>query len=170
MTLLADRARPAPVPAALGDVSVRRHPGRLVSHALALALVLVVVHLLAGPGQLTQADEGAALAQARVLADDGTWVIAHPIPAADRAGTAFPIERSERIGDSFGYVPYAKHPAYPLLLAGAVRVAASACAMNAAALFVPCHRVLRTDGSLGGFRYGLDLKQSLLAREDAASR
>ena len=34
--------------------------------------------------------------------------------------------------------------------------------------FVPCHRVVRTDGSLGGFRYGLDVKQSLLRREGAA--
>ena len=47
----------------------------------------------------------------------------------------------------------------------ATRAAAGACAMNAAALFVPCHRVLRTDGSLGGFRYGLDIKAALLARE-----
>lgn len=47
----------------------------------------------------------------------------------------------------------------------AARPAASACAMNAAALFVPCHRVLRTGGGLGGFRYGLDIKQSLLDRE-----
>ncbi|RKO23182.1 methylated-DNA--[protein]-cysteine S-methyltransferase [Pseudarthrobacter phenanthrenivorans] len=49
--------------------------------------------------------------------------------------------------------------------AKAVRAAASACAFNAAALFVPCHRVIRTDGSLGGFRWGLTLKKSLLARE-----
>lgn len=47
----------------------------------------------------------------------------------------------------------------------AARPAASACAMNAAALFVPCHRVLRTGGGLGGFRYGLDIKQRLLERE-----
>ena len=47
----------------------------------------------------------------------------------------------------------------------AARPAASACAMNAAALFVPCHRVLRTGGGLGGFRYGLAIKQSLLDRE-----
>ena len=39
--------------------------------------------------------------------------------------------------------------------AKAVRAAASACAFNAAALFVPCHRVIRTDGTLGGFRWGL---------------
>ncbi len=50
----------------------------------------------------------------------------------------------------------------------AVRAAASICARNAPALFVPCHRVLRSDGSLGGFAWGLDVKQSLLAREAVA--
>lgn len=47
----------------------------------------------------------------------------------------------------------------------AVRAAASICARNAPALFVPCHRVLRTDGTLGGFAWGLPVKRSLLARE-----
>jgi len=51
----------------------------------------------------------------------------------------------------------------------AVRAAASICARNAPALFVPCHRVLRSDGTLGGFAWGLDVKRSLLAREAAAS-
>ena len=49
--------------------------------------------------------------------------------------------------------------------AQAVRAAARACATNAAALFVPCHRILRTDGSLGGFRYGLEIKRWLLDHE-----
>ncbi len=49
-----------------------------------------------------------------------------------------------------------------------VRAAASICARNAPALFVPCHRVLRTGGALGGFAWGVDVKRSLLARESAA--
>lgn len=47
----------------------------------------------------------------------------------------------------------------------AVRAAASICAKNAPALFVPCHRVLRTGGALGGFAWGVDVKQALLDRE-----
>lgn len=50
----------------------------------------------------------------------------------------------------------------------AVRAAASICARNAPALFVPCHRVLRTGGALGGFAWGLDVKRALLTREAAA--
>jgi methylated-DNA-[protein]-cysteine S-methyltransferase len=50
----------------------------------------------------------------------------------------------------------------------AVRAAGSACGRNPAALFVPCHRVLRSDGSLGGFGWGLDVKRWLLAHEASA--
>lgn len=68
-------------------------------------------------------------------------------------------------------------PGHPLTYTGfaallgqpsAVRAAASICARNAPALFVPCHRVLRTDGSLGGFAWGLGVKESLLVREAGA--
>ena len=49
--------------------------------------------------------------------------------------------------------------------AGATRAAAGACAANAAVLFVPCHRVVSAGGKLGGFRYGVDIKQELLELE-----
>ncbi|MEU5468243.1 methylated-DNA--[protein]-cysteine S-methyltransferase [Streptomyces xinghaiensis] len=52
----------------------------------------------------------------------------------------------------------------------AVRAAASVCARNPVALFVPCHRVLRADGSLGGFAWGEDVKRALLAREERGER
>jgi AraC family transcriptional regulator of adaptative response/methylated-DNA-[protein]-cysteine methyltransferase len=48
------------------------------------------------------------------------------------------------------------------------RAVASACASNRVALLVPCHRVIRTGGSLGGYRWGLDRKKTLLQRERAA--
>lgn len=71
--------------------------------------------------------------------------------------------RAVEPGAPVTYTEYAERSGRP----AAVRAAAGACAMNAAALFVPCHRVRRSDGSLGGFRYGLAIKESLLAREAA---
>nr|WP_241770091.1 methylated-DNA--[protein]-cysteine S-methyltransferase [Cellulosimicrobium sp. MM] len=78
---------------------------------------------------------------------------------------AWDVLRTVEPGDPVTYTRYAELSGRP----AAVRAAAGACAMNAAALFVPCHRVLRTDGSLGGFRYGLDVKRSLLDREARAT-
>ncbi|MEO1230046.1 MAG: methylated-DNA--[protein]-cysteine S-methyltransferase [Myxococcota bacterium] len=47
----------------------------------------------------------------------------------------------------------------------AVRAAASACGANRVAVLVPCHRVLRSDGGLGGYRWGLDRKRALIDAE-----
>jgi AraC family transcriptional regulator, regulatory protein of adaptative response / methylated-DNA-[protein]-cysteine methyltransferase len=49
----------------------------------------------------------------------------------------------------------------------AVRAVASACGANPAAIVVPCHRVVRTDGGEGGYRWGVDRKRRLLATESA---
>lgn len=48
-----------------------------------------------------------------------------------------------------------------------VRAVARACATNPVALAIPCHRVIRSDGSLAGYRWGLAVKASLLARESS---
>jgi methylated-DNA-[protein]-cysteine S-methyltransferase len=52
----------------------------------------------------------------------------------------------------------------------AVRAAGSACARNAICLFVPCHRIVRRDGGLGGYYYGLATKERLLAHERVTER
>jgi AraC family transcriptional regulator of adaptative response/methylated-DNA-[protein]-cysteine methyltransferase len=52
----------------------------------------------------------------------------------------------------------------------AVRAVARACATNPVAIVVPCHRVVRTDGGLGGYRWGMERKKQLLAREKARAR
>lgn len=51
----------------------------------------------------------------------------------------------------------------------AVRAAANACARNPVALIVPCHRVLRTGGGLGGYRWGTEVKRWLLDHERGAT-
>ncbi|AUZ34251.1 cysteine methyltransferase [Arthrobacter sp. PGP41] len=89
------------------------------------------------------------------------------VPVRQKSGPfrahAWDVLRLVQPGSPVTYTEYAGLAGNPK----AVRAAASACAFNAAALFVPCHRVIRTDGSLGGFRWGLPIKQSLLAREAA---
>jgi AraC family transcriptional regulator, regulatory protein of adaptative response / methylated-DNA-[protein]-cysteine methyltransferase len=52
----------------------------------------------------------------------------------------------------------------------AVRSVASACAANKLAVAIPCHRVLRTDGSLSGYRWGAQRKRALIEREAASAR
>lgn len=88
------------------------------------------------------------------------------VPVAQRTGGAFmahtwDVLRGIRPGTPVTYRELAANAGRPT----AVRAAAAACARNAAALFVPCHRVVRTDGGLGGYRWGLDVKRYLLAHE-----
>ena len=89
------------------------------------------------------------------------------VPVAQKSGPyrqlAWDILRTVVVGETVTYTEYAEMTGNPR----AARAAASACAKNAAALFVPCHRVVRADGSAGGFRYGLEIKERLLRREAA---
>lgn len=84
----------------------------------------------------------------------------------DLRGTAFQISvwrflMSVKPGDVVSYSELAAATGKPR----AVRAAASACAANRIAVLIPCHRALRADGSLGGYRWGLDRKRALLDAE-----
>lgn len=65
------------------------------------------------------------------------------------------------VGSTITYADLARRAESP----AAVRAAGNACAVNRVAPFVPCHRVLASDGSLGGYAYGLDTKIALLEHE-----
>ena len=86
----------------------------------------------------------------------------------DLIGTAF----QTRVWDALMKIPAGETRSYAALAIAidapkAARAVASACAHNRVAIVVPCHRVIRGDGSLGGYRWGLALKQQLLGRECA---
>jgi len=52
----------------------------------------------------------------------------------------------------------------------AIRAVARACATNPVSIVVPCHRVIREDGNLAGYRWGLSRKEKLLQHEQAAAK
>ena len=106
----------------------------------------------------------------------GTWVelleahIAAGAPRPDLPldlrGTAFQIRvwrflLSVPEGDVLSYSEVASAIGAPR----AIRAAAAACGANRIAVLVPCHRVLRGDGRLGGYRWGLERKRVLIERE-----
>ncbi|WP_419809894.1 bifunctional DNA-binding transcriptional regulator/O6-methylguanine-DNA methyltransferase Ada [Sphingomonas sp.] len=89
----------------------------------------------------------------------------HQLPL-DVRGTAF----QEAVWRELARIPAGETRTYTQLAAAAgnpraVRAAGSACGANHLAVVVPCHRAKRGDGTLGGYAYGLERKQALLARE-----
>ncbi len=117
--------------------------------------------------------------QAHIMRDDQThreWIQAildliaggeaHLDLPLDIRGTAFQKQvwqALQRIpyGETRTYTDIARNIAKPQ----AVRAVGNACGANPIALIVPCHRVLRSDGSLGGYHWGIERKQKLLIQE-----
>lgn len=87
----------------------------------------------------------------------------------DVRGTAFQM----KVWNYLQRIPYGQVQSYTEVAQGighptAVRAVARACASNQVALVIPCHRVIRGDGALGGYRWGLHRKRTLIERERAA--
>ncbi|MGQ0773825.1 MAG: methylated-DNA--[protein]-cysteine S-methyltransferase [Pseudonocardiales bacterium] len=118
------------------------------------------VHHRADLGSITSAVTAYHLGELSAISD---------VPVRQQSGEflehAWQVLRAIPAGAPVSYTELAAKAGRP----EAVRAAASACARNAAALFVPCHRVLRNDGSLGGFRWGLPAKRWLLDHESPNS-
>ena len=89
----------------------------------------------------------------------------------DVRGTAFQM----RVWRYLQTIPYGEVQSYGEVARGigqpsAVRAVAQACASNTIALAIPCHRVIRGNGELGGYRWGLARKRTLIDRERGAAR
>jgi AraC family transcriptional regulator of adaptative response/methylated-DNA-[protein]-cysteine methyltransferase len=88
----------------------------------------------------------------------------------DVRGTAF----QQRVWQALQCIPAGQTATYADIAAriGApksTRAVAQACGANALAVAIPCHRVVRSDGALSGYRWGVERKRSLLTREGAAT-
>jgi methylated-DNA-[protein]-cysteine S-methyltransferase len=100
------------------------------------------------------------------VAGDGGALDRVPVqqPGGEFYQAAWQAMRQIPPGETWSYAELAAKVGRP----SAIRAAGSACARNNVAPFVPCHRVLRSDGSLGGYAYGLPAKRALLAHEGAS--
>ena len=86
----------------------------------------------------------------------------------DIRGTAF----QQRVWQAIREIPAGSTATYGEIAErvgspAAVRAVAQACAANSLAVAIPCHRVVRRDGSLSGYRWGVERKRALLQREGA---
>jgi AraC family transcriptional regulator of adaptative response/methylated-DNA-[protein]-cysteine methyltransferase len=87
----------------------------------------------------------------------------------DVRGTAF----QQRVWQALREIPVGSTASYSQIAAkigarGSVRAVAQACSANPLAVAIPCHRVVRTDGSLSGYRWGIERKETLLRKERGA--
>ncbi|MFI5227671.1 MAG: methylated-DNA--[protein]-cysteine S-methyltransferase [Gemmatimonadales bacterium] len=114
-------------------------------------------------------NKSAAVVARVVKAIDGATTDAASTIPLDLRGTEFQraVWRALRAiprGSTATYSEIAARIGQP----GAARGVAQACAANPVAVLVPCHRVVRADGALSGYRWGIERKRALLERESAA--
>jgi methylated-DNA-[protein]-cysteine S-methyltransferase len=115
------------------------------------------------------ADDIGTVGEAITAYFEGDLTAIDEVPVEQETGGVFmahawKVMRDIKPGAPLTYSEFAELAGRP----AAVRAAAAACAQNPVAFFTPCHRVLRRDGSLGGYRWGLPVKRWLLDHESAA--
>jgi AraC family transcriptional regulator of adaptative response/methylated-DNA-[protein]-cysteine methyltransferase len=102
----------------------------------------------------------------QALLDHLAGELPHPALPLDVRGTAF----QRRVWEELRKIPAGETRTYAQVAASlgrpeAVRAVARACATNPVSVLTPCHRVVGSDGSLRGYRWGVERKQKLLERE-----
>ncbi|MBA3889254.1 MAG: methylated-DNA--[protein]-cysteine S-methyltransferase [Gemmatimonadaceae bacterium] len=152
------------------------------------------------PGvRLLPPGDAARRALAAVVAEIGSMASRRDVPVRDRDGvTVRWDERGDERGDERPYerkipldlrgtefqravwtalrdIPRGSTATYSEIAArigrpSAIRAVAQACASNAHAILIPCHRVVRSDGGLSGYRWGVERKRTLLREEGAVPR
>jgi AraC family transcriptional regulator of adaptative response/methylated-DNA-[protein]-cysteine methyltransferase len=113
--------------------------------------------------EVNQNDDAGLVAKVLDLIEHPDQGVALPI---DVRGTDFQM----RVWDALKKVPAGTTVSYTFLAEqigapNAVRAVAQACAANPLAVAIPCHRAVRANGDLAGYRWGIDRKRSLLERE-----
>ncbi len=145
----------AVIPTPVGPFTIRVEDGALVELDLN------------GAGEPTVDRDSAGIAD-RIAAYFAGEIDAIDTITVDAAGT--PFQRA--VWDALRRIPAGETASYGEIAAAignprAVRAVGSANAANPVALVVPCHRVIRSDGTIGGYGGGLDRKRWLLAHERA---
>lgn len=162
-----ERIRFTSVATPIGTIVVARTARGVCSLELGAEEPVLVDRLVAEfPNAQLQRDDDGLVDVARVLAMAIRGETDATVLPVDLEGTAFQI----RVWEALRRIPMGQTRTYTQVAAdigapAAVRAVASACAANGAALAVPCHRVVRRDGTLGGYRWGLEVKEALLAVE-----
>lgn len=81
-------------------------------------------------------------------------------------------EFQKKVWHAMSTIPYGKTMSYKMLAeasgsASAIRAAGTICGLNRLILLIPCHRIIKSDGTIGSYLYGTVIKQSLLDHEKA---